>query len=186
MIRKKLIFDSIIDLYEEFEISTFGFDLRDICEKMEVNLIPYSAFDDKKTLLLKRSEDGFNFFNPYNNHIEIYYNDEQIPKDRIKFTIPHELGHISLNHYYLSKDTNVNKESEANVFANEFYVPQAFILYYKMFTTSELISNFGITYEYARVLLDKLSQRPNKNLTSQEEQLIEIFEKNKTNKKSGR
>ena len=56
-------------------------------------------------------EDGFSCLNPNNNKPEIYYNDRISPSGRIKFTIPHELGHISLGHkYYLHKETATKKE----------------------------------------------------------------------------
>lgn len=177
----------ICDLYEELEISSFGFDLKEVCNKMGINLIPYSAFEDKKNILMKFAEDGFNLVNPKNNRIEIYYNDEQYPKERLKFTIPHEIGHIVFSHNCeLGNETSI-QNCEANLFANEFYIPQAFILHYKLFSPSDLVSNFGITYSYADVLLDKLKyKRCSKKLSKNELRLIEIFERNKVNKKSGR
>ncbi len=69
------------------------------------------------------------------------------------------------------------------MFANELYCPQAFMIHYKLFTISDLISNFGITFGYAQILLEKLEKRRDKKLSINEKRLIEIFEKNKLLKK---
>lgn len=88
---KEQIIDLIADLYEEYEISTLGFSLKDYCDKAGILLIPYSSFERNAKKLVKFDEDGFNIINPESNCCEIYYNDEIKPRLRIKFTIPHEL-----------------------------------------------------------------------------------------------
>ena len=170
----------ICDLYEELEISEFGFDLKDVCLKLGINLIPYSAYRNK-SLLINFDEDGFNFINPDNNKIEIYYNDFIEPKQRMYFTIPHELGHIVLNHNYEKGNETEEQHREANIFALEFYCPLALIEYYNLSTKSDLISTFGITSGYANVIIDKLKKR-SKMLSKNEKRLIKIFQDNKQKK----
>lgn len=134
-------------------------------------MLPYSSYD-KKDLLIKFDKDVFILFNSENGKFEIYYNDEIKPFKRIKFTIPHELGHICLNHTLkMGNETNVQKK-EADLFANEFYCSQAFIIHYKLFTSSDLISSFGNTYGYAEILLEKLKKRKSLNLIESELRLI--------------
>lgn len=177
------ILDVIADLYQEYEISEFGFDLIELIKKMEINIVPYSSFSKEKQNVLKNyDEDGFNVINPNNNKIEIYYNDFIKPKRRISFTLPHELGHICLGHNYrLGNETKLQK-NDANLFANEFYCPQAFMINYNLITVSDLISTFNITDGYAKVLLEKLNKRRDKSLSYNEERLIKTFEYNKRKK----
>jgi len=177
------ILDVIVDLYDQFEISEFGFDLIKFIKKMEINLIPYSGFDiGNQMKFIKYDEDGFNIINPKNNRIEIYYNDRIIPKRRIKFTLPHEIGHISLGHNCKLGNETSQQKREADLFANEFYCPQAFMIYYNLRTKSDLMSAFDITEGYAEILLDKFSQRKNKCLSGNEKRLIKVFEKNNKKK----
>lgn len=110
--------------------------------------------------------------------LEIYYNDEIYPFKRIKFTIPHEIGHIVLNHNLEFKNETRRQKKEANIFANEFYCPEALIIHYNLKTESDLMSTFGITFPYAKVLIDKINQR-SKILIPNEKRLVKIFENNK-------
>lgn len=170
----------ICDLYDELEISELGFNLKEICKKLEINLIPYSSYE-KKDIFFQFDEDGFNIINSLSNKIEIYYNDEIEPFQRIYFTIPHEIGHIVLNHNTDCENETRKQNKEANIFALEFYCPLSLIIHNKLKTKSDLISTFGITSRYADVILDKLKKRP-KTLSLNEKRLVEIFEKNKLNK----
>ena len=63
---------------------------------MNVNLIPYSLYKQKDILMLA-SEDSFCYYNENNGKYEIFYNDEIKPSGRLKFSIPHELGHVVMN-----------------------------------------------------------------------------------------
>ena len=181
---KEEILDVICDIYEQERIDEFGFDSKKLCNSLEINLIPYTSFEDYFNQLVKFDEDGFSYLNSQNSKPEICYNDKINPVDRVKFTIPHELGHICLGHLcYLHKETLTEKR-EADIFANELYCPQAFMIHYKLLTVSDLISNFGITRGYAQILLEKLKKRRDKRLSINENRLIEIFEKNKLIKKT--
>lgn len=180
---KENILDIICDIYEQNRISDFGYSLKTLCDSLEINLIPYSSFGKDIDKLISKDKDGFSCLNPINSKCEIYYNDRNYPKDRIKFTIPHELGHIQLGHLLNVREETKKEKWEADLFANELYCPQAFVIHYKLLTASDLVSNFGITWSYAEVLLKKLNERGDKRLTTNEKRLIEIFEKNKLLKK---
>ena len=177
---REYIIGVICNLYKELKISELAFDLKDVCSKLEINLIPYSSYENKD-LLLGFDNDGFNIINPINNKIEIYYNDEIVPFRRIYFTIPHEIGHIVLNHNIEISNETIKQHKEANIFALEFYCPLALIIHYGLKTKSDIISTFGITNSYADVIIDKLSKRSNE-LSPNEKRLVKIFERNKLNK----
>ena len=167
----------ICDLYEELEISRLGFSLKEVCNKLDINLIPYSSFKDE-SLLLKFDEDGFNCINPKNSKIGIYYNDKIKPRKRIKFTIPHEIGHIVLNYNIKGGKETDDQKKEADIFAQEFYCPSALIIHYYHYRMPNFMSIFGITQGYAEVLIDKIGNRY-QGLSENEKRLIKIFEKNK-------
>lgn len=69
---KEDLIDLIADLYEELEISEFGFDLEKAIRKLDINLIPYSSYENKE-LLVHYDEDGFTWINPRNNKVEIFF-----------------------------------------------------------------------------------------------------------------
>lgn len=177
---KEEILDIVCDLYEELNISSLGFDLPSVIKSLGINLIPYSSYDkSEQKILVDFDQDGFNLINSKNSKIEIYYNDLIAPHNRIKFTLPHELGHICLGHNCDLGGETKEKKNEADLFSNELYCPQAFMIVYGLKTVSDLISTFDITDTYAAILLDKLSKRMDMNLTKNEKRLIEIFERNK-------
>ncbi len=181
---KEEIIDIIADLYEEKEISELGFDLKQYCNKAGILLIPYSSFAGNSKKLVQYDEDGFNILNSESNYCEIYYNDEIKPKLRIKFTVPHEIGHISLGHNLVfGKGETPKQKREADIFANEFYCPQVLIIYFDLLTKSKLMSTFGITEAYANTLLDKISERSCMKFSLAEKRLLRIFLKNRENKK---
>ncbi len=178
--KREEIIDIIADLYEDYEISELGFDLKEFCKKAGILLMPYSSYEEEVSYKLKCfDEDGFNFVNPESNYNEIYYNDEIKPKERIKFTVPHEIGHISLGHNLNIGTSETSKQKwEADIFANEFYCPQVLIIYFNLMTKSKLISTFSISAGYAQILLDKIKERKSLEFTSAEKRLLNVFLKN--------
>ena len=176
---KEEIIDVIADLYEEHKISELGFSLKKYCNEAGILLIPYSAFENGYEKFCKFDEDGFNVINPESNCCEIYYNDEIHPRLRIKFTIPHELGHISLGHNLKLGSETPRQKWEADTFANEFYCPQVLIIYFNLLTKQKLMSAFGITAGYAEILLEKIKQRKSINFTPSEKRLLKVFLNNR-------
>ena len=50
----------VIDIYIDYNITAFPVDEKEICRKMGLKLLPYSAYTEKEQeLLKKRSVDGF-------------------------------------------------------------------------------------------------------------------------------
>ena len=177
------IINIVADLYEEYGISELGFSLKKFCNRAEILLIPYSSYGNESNKLKCFDEDGFNLINPESNHNEIYFNDEIRPFERLKFTIPHEIGHICLGHNLcVEKSETRFQNREANIFANEFYCPQVLIIYFHLNTSSKLISKFGITASYAETLLNKIKERRSMEFSPAEKRLLEVFLKNQKNK----
>lgn len=182
MNREKII-GIIADLYEEYEISELGFSLKKFCDIADIILVPYSSYGERSSSLVSYDEDGFNIINPESNSCEIYYNDNIYPKERIKFTIPHEIGHIMLGHSIsLGENETPEQKKEADFFANEFYCPSILLLHFGITTIPKMISTFEITASYAEVLLDKLLRNLEYDYTKNEKRLLDVFLKNKKNK----
>lgn len=177
------ILDIIADLYDEYNISELGFDLVEFCKKAEIVLVPYSSYENKTAELIRIDEDGFNFINPLSNSCEIYYNDCIEPKQRLKFTIPHEIGHIMLGHNQTIHNETEEQKRQADFFANEFYCPSILLLKFGILTVPKLISTFGITASYANVLLDKLVKKTYYDYSESEKRLLNNFLKNQKKEK---
>lgn len=86
------------------------------------------------------SKDGTSHYLLKRNKYAVCYNDQVIPQERIKWTLAHELGHISLGHLgdfpqtgtehpILEKSSYRIFEAEANVFARELLAPSSVFIY---------------------------------------------------------
>lgn len=172
----------IADIYEDHHISEFGFDIIDLCKKMNINVIPYSSYESAEAIkmLIKTDEDGFSIFNTKNNKCEIYYNDFINPPERTRFTIPHELGHIELRHV-LSEKQESYFNSYADRFSRQFYMPEVLLIYFNITDVNSLMSTFGITYQYACVICNRINKRikQKKEFSKNEVRILNAFLKNK-------
>lgn len=106
----------VIELYKIVRIDRFPIDCFDLCKQLGIEVVLYSS-KSKKALnqIGDASKDGFSVLFQYSDGSlkwKIYYNDS-MPKERIKFTIMHEIGHIRLDHTEHSELA----EAEANYFA---------------------------------------------------------------------
>lgn len=140
---------TVKELIEDYDIK-YPLDVFDLCNKMGFELIPYSKFKDHIELLLKKSEDGFSLFDENRNIWSIYYNENVEPKERIKFTIAHEIGHILLQ-------TEV--EEYANFFAGYLLAPVVLILEYKLFEKEKIMDYFKVGYKCANSCFNRTIKR---------------------------
>lgn len=139
------ITEEIANLYEDIGIKAFPINPIEICNKLKIKLIPYSSTDAFFTL----SSDGFNYFHTSNQEYVIHYNVLQ-SKERINFTIMHELGHIMLGHD--SPENNIEnsiKEKEADYFARMSLVPLGIIFILRLRTPEEISKIFNISFSCA-------------------------------------
>lgn len=189
---QSLIEERVAELYEEFRIGELGFDLFHRAKKMGVEVTPYSAYIEMKNadLLWKYDQDAFSFYNPKRKCFQILFNDEPSRKTRMKFTIAHELGHIVLNHL-LEEETGKNnrqKETEANNFAREFYMPQVILFRQNILSVPKLVKVFRISEDYAKVIIDRMKKRyyvTNGNIifSNEEERIYAAFCRNEKERK---
>ncbi len=131
----------IIDIFIDYNIKTFPIDEREVCRKMGVALIPYSAYKScKQELLIKQSSHGFFVPATSNNPPTILYNDSYESKGSQRFTIFHELKH------YVFEDCDEADDDLADFFARYFMCPIPYLLLKKIDTPNEIVSYCDVSF----------------------------------------
>ncbi len=131
--RRKEIKAAVIAVLNNCDKITLPVNIKHIvkCQK-NVKLIPYSVqmkrrgFSKEDMLIFSGSRDGFTDYNHNTGQYIAYYNDTDsslINTKRYRWTIAHELGHITLKHHLYSDKTRVFRSSlsseEYNIFEEE-------------------------------------------------------------------
>jgi len=137
-IRYKLVHRLVNDLYISLGLTSYPLNKEKILSLIPANVIviSYDQFMHDFDLTLEQvfayftSEDGCCDYKPSKDSYIIYYNDININnKNRILWTIVHELAHIFCKHYTLNENFIYNyssdeiydfKEREANYFSSIF------------------------------------------------------------------
>ncbi|MCD8074212.1 MAG: ImmA/IrrE family metallo-endopeptidase [Lachnospiraceae bacterium] len=130
-----------LEVLEDAEITSFPVDLKKIFKHYHLimSLGTYKQFSQRRGISLdeiieKYGEDGFASMDPVTNRCTVYYNSDSPYKNRIRFTIAHEIGHFFMEHF-LEANTSVLRraeiseklykvlENEANCFARNLLCP---------------------------------------------------------------
>ncbi len=108
------------DFIKELYISSYPIDPIDIIYRMGWEF----EIDDLC------GEEGYTFYNPRNKQYCIVIdNSQNVSRQRCKFTIAHEIGHILMNHYTTFDMSNLDDmdygvlDIEANIVAGELLMP---------------------------------------------------------------
>lgn len=164
----------VVDLFVKFNVSCVPVNSFELATKMGVTVIPYSAIpENKRGLLLKRSEDGFVAEKTINEWY-IYYNDKK-DYGRINNTIMHEIGHIVLDH---SEDSEL-AEKEVKFFAKYALVPPVLVHKLKLDNPQDIANTFEVSYEAACYALNyyrKWLTYGNEDYTDYELRLLWLFD----------
>lgn len=149
--QRRYIEESILDTFEAAGVNTFPIDVFDLCHKLKIRVLKYSAYP---TELIDFSEDAFSFYNQKKQEYVIIYNDA-IESARVNFSIMHEIGHIQLDHDR-AKLTEAEKEVEADTFAQKALAPAGVILKLGLKTDVQISSVFKVSLPCARVITTSL------------------------------
>ena len=146
-----------------YGIKSFPIDEKDICRKMGLKLVPYSAYpDERRQLLVKKSEDAF--FVPATRHtpVTIFYNDRVDSYERQRYSIFHEIKH------YVNNDTDDDPYSDdmADYFARYFMAPTPYLIQMGIDDELTIISNHGMSMTAAWYALKNVRNRKAKYGTS--------------------
>lgn len=148
---RRYIEESILDTFEAAGINSFPIDVFELCHKLKIRVLKYSAYSSND---IDYSDDAFSFYNPKNQEFIIAYNDA-IESARVNFSIMHEIGHIQLDHDR-SKLTEAEKEVEADTFAQKALAPAGVILKLGLKTDVQISSVFKVSLPCARVITTSL------------------------------
>mgnify|MGYP007069911073 CR=1 FL=1 len=145
-----------IDILIDYGISSFPLDMSELCRKMNINLVPYSAYESGVELLMKKSIYGFSAHRTENDNPTIYYNDvygEHLSQANISSTIGHEIRHI------LDGDEDDSEDDLCNHFSRMLRCPAVLVIYHGITSQNELISRFGISATQATYVLGAVHNR---------------------------
>jgi len=145
-----------IAILVDYGIKEFPLDMDDLCKKMKINLIPYSAYENKNVhVLLAKSHDGFNMPRSTESEATIFFNDKYgISNDaHICNTKGHEIKHI------VEGDIDDSEDDLCEYFSKYLRCPIPYVLYLGIKTEMELISKFGLSSEQAGYVIKGLRNR---------------------------
>ena len=113
----------VVSLYKETGISSLPIDPFAIAKRRGYVVKKLSSLNSSaKQLFSKKELDGINYFDPELQTFVIYYDDSQ-KRERIRFTLMHEIGHIDLGH----KEESELARQMANYYAAYALAPSPLI-----------------------------------------------------------
>lgn len=183
-------------------------DLLHIISQLDnLHLMKYSTLakennmDINEVYQLLNSEDGALWYKSDTQTYILLYNDTIDNKERIRFTIAHELGHYVLKHnettdktilsrYSLSENEYKTFETEANFFAKHLLVPFPILGNYVMFFHSmndQFIQNvFQVSFSVANYVIKNLKSMQTFGLVKEGHEVEKKFSRYITISKSTR
>lgn len=134
----------------DFNVTSLPVDVISICKAMSINVIKNSVINE-----LKANECGICLFE--NNNWYIIF-DDNVSKERARFTIAHELGHILLCHSikygYFTRTIDAKKpdvEVESDIFASRLLAPACVLWGLDLHTPEEIKSACEISYTASKI-----------------------------------
>ena len=174
--RYEEIKEIIADMFEDLGYTEIPVNVFELCHKLDIDLIRYSSLTPNCVeYSMQFSNDGFNLFNVNVLRYQIFYND-QMPPERITFTIMHEIGHIMLEH----EEHTEENEQEANFYAKTALVPLGLISKLNLKTSSDIADTFGIRFEFARNIVSHFNKTmiyPSIFEKEENSRLVQLFSK---------
>lgn len=151
------------EVMREIDIHGLPIDPLHVCEVLNILVIPFSETKDDgffEAIGIGSIDDldGFCYSDGTGNFV-IFYDDARTPRERINFTIAHELGHIILGHMkntttrprYMTNRKSDPREKEADRFAGELIRPPIPFVLTGCTRADDIQSVCNITYEAASV-----------------------------------
>lgn len=170
--------NSAYDFLKKFSNGRLPIDLLHIIHQIDnLHLMKYTNFAKMHNLTLEeiydilQSEDGALWYQTSTNSYILLYNDLVENKERIRFTIAHELGHYVLRHNELTDKTTLSRyslsseeydkfEKEANFFAKHLLVPFPilgnYVQFFHKMDTDFIHTVFNVSYSVANYVIKNL------------------------------
>lgn len=91
--------ENVVDLLIQLNIRSFPIDPMEIALRLGYELVPFSKMNrEAKRILVPKDVDGVSHYDPTRKTFVIYYRPDGM-KERLRFTIGHEIGHIRMEHH---------------------------------------------------------------------------------------
>lgn len=135
----------IYSVYMDYNIREFPIDEQELCRKLGVALIPYSAFlpNDPKMLLAKKSKQAFFVRESKENPPTIYYNDNYDSEGATRLSVFHELKH------FVCEDEDDREDDLADYFGRHLMCPTAYLMVKDINTPNEIVAFCGSSFKAA-------------------------------------
>lgn len=146
------------DLIEDFGITEYPFGIWSLLRTLGVRRIPYSALPGwLRGQTLRCYPDAVSLFPPAFNPARtiVFYNDA-MSRERVRFTLAHELAHLVLQHPDTGEDVY---EHEADFFANYLLGPAPLVLRDSSLDEYAIQQDFGVSYSCAVAIRDRAWKR---------------------------
>ncbi|MBQ7333802.1 MAG: ImmA/IrrE family metallo-endopeptidase [Clostridia bacterium] len=144
-------------------------DVASICRKEKISLFTYKqSIELIESLGLEESTQSNDAFSI---NSMIFYDDTK-PRERQRFSIAHELGHIFLHSETSGKATVYNREpspcdnpleTEANIFASRLLAPLCVLQFLNLNSAKEISEFCGISYSAAKLRFTRLCEIRQRN-----------------------
>lgn len=180
--RYENIKQTVVNMFAANDIKQIPIDCFEICQKMCIILRKYSSLTTKALLKAKEiSEDGFCMLvkedpTPFGSYQWYIFYDDTKSRERIRFTIMHEIGHIVLEHTEHSELA----ESEANFFAKYSLAPPPLVNKIQPEDYMDIADAFDLSLEcayHAMTFYNKWLQFGSSEFLNYELQLLSLFDK---------
>ncbi len=169
-----------IDIYIDYGITDFPIDVKDVCRRLGVSLVPYSEYTGADLAVLrKKSIHGFFAKETKMNPPTIFFNDDLSvvqSHGAIRQTILHETKHYVDEDY----DEEADDDDKAEHFGRYFSAPTPFLVIKGFTHPNEIISRFGVTASIANNIASSIRNRMAKYgdmIFDYERPLIELLDR---------
>lgn len=179
--RYEVIKKNVVKMFMDNDIRQIPIDCFEICQKMCVKSKKYSQLTpDAFSKATEVSEDGFCMLmeegpEPFVSLQWYIFYDDTKSRERIRFTIMHEIGHIVLEHTEHSQLA----ESEANFFAKYSLAPPPLVHKIKPEDYMDISNAFDLSQEcayYAMSFYNKWLQYGHSEYLNYESELLSLFD----------
>lgn len=150
--------EEVANLIEDFGIEVYPFSIWKLLRKMGIRIVPYSYLEERfRNEVEEVWPEAFTLrpdnFDP--SRTVIFYNDFK-PRERIRFTLAHELAHLTLGH---PNSDDYVFENEADIFANYLLAPAPLVIRYSRKDVRTIMSDFVVSSGCAHSILDRTMNR---------------------------
>ena len=172
--RYEEIRSTVADLIEDWGISVYPFSVWELVRRMGIRTIRYSELPEWLRIEVELYwPDAITIYLPdFNPARTVIFYSDRLDRERIRFTIAHELAHLVLMHPDTGEDVY---EHEADIFANYLLAPSPLVMRDSMLDVDAIHDDFQVSYGCARSVRDRAKKRyihGSKNPTEYERRIL--------------